>query len=175
MNGLRCRLEHDFATFLTQIFAGLCRKAYVVLLACSNNHDSAAIFVTNLASSLDTMCKVPYFYFERLFLRFSMLPERRMMTSCSYVLPSTVMLPNCVSSIVVFLSFGAVSFTIYPPPIRLCPLKFVSVQACSRHWPGALAGDGNPIARVAPRRRRRKFLHSLSGDRLRSSLKTFIH
>src|SRR5271166_1919717 len=54
---------------------------------------------TNFASSFETMWEVPYFSFERRFRRFSTLPERRMITSCSEVFASIVTAPNSVASI----------------------------------------------------------------------------
>ena len=45
------------------------------------------------------MWEVPYFSFERRFRRFSTLPERRMITSCSYVFELIVTAPNSLASI----------------------------------------------------------------------------
>ncbi|MEK8095512.1 hypothetical protein WOC76_23945 [Methylocystis sp. IM3] len=51
MNGFRRRLEQDDATFFAQIFASLRRKAHVVVLACSNDHDFVVVAMEAAAPS----------------------------------------------------------------------------------------------------------------------------
>src|SRR5271166_3384630 len=107
---------------------------------------------TNFASSFETMWEVPYFSFERRFRRFSTLPERRMITSCSEVFASIVTAPNSVASIRIvfsriaserrrFLGYGRGPQDSQrmgqrrDDPIRLAPIEFLLPQAeySSRH------------------------------------------